>query len=298
VSAQQSALTSRSEPTRREYVLTLACADRPGIVYAVSGFLYRSSANIAQSQQYEQRRDGRFFMRVHFELLDAGATLADLRAGFAEVANEFRMTWQMFDLAVPTRTLIMVSRAGHCLNDLLFRWQIGALRIALPAVASNHRDHEDLVGSYGIPFHHIPVTADTKPSAEAALLELIGELDIELVVLARYMQILSDDACKRLEGRIINIHHSFLPSFVGAKPYQQAHERGVKLIGATAHYVTADLDEGPIIEQDVVRVDHSLDPGDLAVAGRDVEAQVLARAVKWHCEHRVLLDGDRTIVFH
>ena len=287
-----------SPPARREFVLTLACTDRPGIVYAVSGFLYRRSANIAQSQQYEQRRGGRFFMRVHFELLDASAMLADLRLGFAEVADEFGMTWQMFDLAVPTRALIMVSRAGHCLNDLLFRWQMGALRIALPAIVSNHPDHRDLARSYAIPFHHIPVTADTKPAAEAALLDLIGELDVELVVLARYMQVLSDDACKRLEGRIINIHHSFLPSFVGAKPYQQAHERGVKLIGATAHYVTSDLDEGPIIEQDVVRVDHSLDPDDLAVAGRDVEAQVLARAVKWHSEHRVLLDGNRTIVFH
>jgi formyltetrahydrofolate deformylase len=285
-------------PRRRDFVLTLSCFDRPGIVFAVSGFLYRLNANIAQSQQHGQRRDGRFFMRVQFELFDDGIALTDLEREFAPVAEDFQMDWRMVDSAAATRTVIMVSQAGHCLNDLLFRWRIGALRLDLAAVVSNHRDHEALARSYGVAFHHIPVTAQTKADAEGTLLRLIDECDVELVVLARYMQILSDDVCKRLEGKIINIHHSFLPSFVGAKPYHQAHRRGVKLVGATAHYVTPDLDEGPIIEQDVVRVDHSLDADELAAAGRDVEAQVLARAVKWHCEHRVLLDGNRTIVFH
>jgi formyltetrahydrofolate deformylase len=281
-----------------EYVLTLSCLDRPGIVYAVSGFLFGHSANITQSHQYEQRRDGVFFMRVTFELLDPAVDLDALRREFAPVAAEFGMTWRMVDVATPTRTLIMVSRPGHCLNDLLYRMRIGAIRMVVPAVVSNHPDHEDLVRSYGVEFRHLPVTPSSRAGAEADLLRLIDEWDVELVVLARYMQILSDDVCKRLAGRVINIHHSFLPSFVGAKPYEQAHRRGVKLIGATAHYVTSDLDEGPIIEQDVVRVDHTMGADALAAAGRDVEAQVLARAVTWHTEHRVLLDRDRTVVFH
>jgi formyltetrahydrofolate deformylase len=281
-----------------EYLLTIACLNRPGIVYAVSGFLVRHSANIVQSQQFDQHLDGRFFMRVHFDVHDTDTTLADLERDFREVAEPLQMSWRIVESAVPIRTLIMVSKAGHCLNDLLFRWRAGTLRINLVAVVSNHRDHEDLVRSYGVAFHHLPVSPDTKAFAEASLLRLVDELDVDLVVLARYMQVLSDDLCKRLEGKVINIHHSFLPSFIGAKPYHQAHARGVKLIGATAHYVTADLDEGPIIEQDVVRVDHSLDPEHLTTAGRDVEAQVLARAVKWHAEHRVLLNGNRTVVFH
>jgi formyltetrahydrofolate deformylase len=279
-------------------VLTISCVDRPGIVYAVSGFLVAHAANITQSQQYDQRRDGVFFMRITFELLDPAVDLDTLRRDFAAVAVEFGMTWRIVDAATPTRTLIMVSRPGHCLHDLLYRWRIGEIPIAIPAVVSNHRDHEELVRSYGIEFHHLPVTPSTRAEAEADLLRLVDELDIELVVLARYMQILGDDVCKRLAGRVINIHHSFLPSFVGAKPYEQAHRRGVKLIGATAHYVTPDLDEGPIIEQDVVRVDHTMDATALAAAGRDVEARVLTRAVTWHTEHRVLLDRDRTVVFH
>ncbi len=282
----------------REFVLTLSCPDKPGIVHAVSGALYRLNANIVQSQQFGQRRDGHFFMRVQFEVFDDEVTVDGVEGEFEPIAATFGMQWRIVDPARRTRTLIMVSRAGHCLNDLLFRWQIGALRLDLATIVSNHGDHEPLVRSYGVPFHHVPVSPDTKAEAETALLRLIDDLDIELVVLARYMQVLSDDVCKRLDGRIINIHHSFLPSFIGAKPYHQAHRRGVKLIGATAHYVTPDLDEGPIIEQDVVRVDHSLDADELATAGRDVEAQVLARAVKWHCEHRVLLDGNRTVVFH
>jgi len=208
------------------------------------------------------------------------------------------MSWQLHDQAARVRTLIMVSRLGHCLNDLLFRWKTCALPVHILGVVSNHRDFAELAGSYRIPFHHIPVTPPTKAAAETRLLDLIGETGADLIVLARYMQILSGEVCKRVEGRMINIHHSFLPSFKGARPYHQAHARGVKLVGATAHYVTPDLDEGPIIEQDVIRVDHTLPAERLAEAGRDVEAQVLARAVTWHAEHRVLLNGDRTVVFH
>ena len=213
------------------------------------------------------------------------------------VAEQHGMTWQMRDARQPLRTLLMVSRFGHCLNDLLFRQSTGALNIEIPAIVSNHRDFEALAATYGIPYHHVPVTEQTKPEAEARLLELVDEHDIDLVVLARYMQILSDSLATRMAGQVINIHHSFLPSFKGAKPYHQAHARGVKLIGATAHFVTPDLDEGPIIEQDVTRVDHRSAPDALVTAGRDVEARVLARAVGWHAESRVLLHGDRTVVF-
>jgi formyltetrahydrofolate deformylase len=214
------------------------------------------------------------------------------------VAEAFHMDWRLHDIAARTRTLIMVSRLGHCLNDLLFRWKTGTLPVDITGVVSNHPDFEELTDSYRIPFHHIPVTPQTKAAAEARLLDIVDGDRVELIVLARYMQILSPDLCKRAEGRMINIHHSFLPSFKGAKPYHQAHARGVKLVGATAHYVTPDLDEGPIIEQDVIRVNHTLGPDRLAEAGRDVEAQVLARAVTWHAEHRILLNEDRTIVFH
>jgi formyltetrahydrofolate deformylase len=282
----------------REYVLTLSCPDKPGIVYAVSSFLVQHSANILASQQYGESPDGRFFMRVHFCLPPPGQPLADLERGFSWVAEAFHMAWQLHDRAARVRTLIMVSRLGHCLNDLLFRWKTGSLPVDVVGVASNHDDFGELAASYRIPFHHIPVTPGTKDAAEAQLLEAIDEAGVDLIVLARYMQILSGDVCKRVEGRMINIHHSFLPSFKGAKPYHQAHARGVKLVGATAHYVTPDLDEGPIIEQDVIRVDHTLSPERLAEAGRDVEAQVLARAVTWHAEHRVLLNDDRTVVFH
>ncbi len=282
----------------REYVLTLSCPDKPGIVYAVSSFLVQHSANILASQQYGESPDGRFFMRVHFSVPPPGLAPADLERDFSWVAEAFHMSWQLHDRAARVRTLIMVSRLGHCLNDLLFRWKTGALPVDVVGVVSNHGDFAGLAGSYRIPFHHLPVTPDTKAAAEAALLDLIGEVGADLIVLARYMQILSGEVCKRVEGRMINIHHSFLPSFKGAKPYHQAHARGVKLVGATAHYVTPDLDEGPILEQDVIRVDHALSPERLAEAGRDVEAQVLARAVTWHAEHRVLLNDDRTVVFH
>ena len=286
----------------REYVLTLSCPDKPGIVYAVSSFLVQHSANILASQQYgepgTESPDGRFFMRVHFSLPPPGQSSAELERGFSWVAEAYRMTWQLHDQAARVRTLIMVSRLGHCLNDLLFRWKTGSLPVDVTGVVSNHPDFGELVAPYRIPFWHIPVTPRAKAAAESQLLEVIDGSGADLIVLARYMQILSGEVCKRMEGRMINIHHSFLPSFKGAKPYHQAHARGVKLVGATAHYVTPDLDEGPIIEQDVVRVNHTLSPERLAEAGRDVEAQVLARAVTWHAEHRVLLNGDRTVVFH
>ncbi|MFP1624226.1 formyltetrahydrofolate deformylase [Streptomyces sp. 5K101] len=280
-----------------EFVLTLSCPDRAGLVHAVTTFLVDHSGNILESQQFDDRLQNRFFMRVHFDVSDPDVSLKELRTGFGPVAEAYRITWQLHDAATPTRTLIMVSKFGHCLNDLLFRRSTGTLNIEIPAIVSNHRDFEPLAQNYGIPFHHIPVTPQTKGEAEARLLQLVDDLDIDLVVLARYMQILSDDLCKQLDGRAINIHHSFLPSFKGARPYVQAHERGVKLVGATAHYVTSDLDEGPIIEQDVVRVDHSRAPDELVTMGRDVEAQVLARAVEWHSESRVLINGNRTVVF-
>jgi formyltetrahydrofolate deformylase len=281
----------------REYVLTLSCPDRPGIVYAVSSFLVQHSANILASQQYGESPDGRFFMRVQFTVPPPGQDLADLERGFSWVAESFHMSWQLHDTATRIRTLIMVSRLGHCLNDLLFRWKTGSLPADVVGVVSNHDEFGELARSYRLPFHLIPVTPQTKAAAESRLLDIIDETGTDLIVLARYMQILSGEVCKRVEGRMINIHHSFLPSFKGAKPYHQAHARGVKLVGATAHYVTPDLDEGPIIEQDVIRVDHTLSPERLAEAGRDVEARVLTRAVTWHAEHRVLPNGDRTVVF-
>ncbi|MBX7547873.1 formyltetrahydrofolate deformylase [Streptomyces sp. NPDC048665] len=289
-------MSPRPQPGR-EFVLTLSCPDRAGLVHAVSSFLVTRSGNILESQQFDDRLQDRFFMRVHFDVSDPGVSLEDLRTGFGPVAEAYRITWQLHDASTPTRTLVMVSKFGHCLNDLLFRTSTGALNIEIPAIVSNHRDFEPLARNYGIPFHHIPVTPQTKAEAEARLLRLVDELDIDLVVLARYMQILSDDLCKKLDGRAINIHHSFLPSFKGAKPYVQAHQRGVKLVGATAHYVTSDLDEGPIIEQDVVRVHHRHAPDELVALGRDVEAQVLARAVEWHSESRVLVNGRCTVVF-
>ncbi|MGC9543628.1 formyltetrahydrofolate deformylase [Streptomyces sp. UG1] len=280
-----------------EFVLTLSCPDQAGLVHAVTSFLVDHSGNILESRQFDDRLQDRFFMRVHFDVSDPGVSLQDLRTDFGPVSRTYGIDWQLHDASTPTRTLIMVSKFGHCLNDLLFRKSTGALNIEIPAIVSNHREFEALAQSYGIPFHHIPVTKETKAQAEARLLELVDELDIDLVVLARYMQILSDDLCKQLDGRAINIHHSFLPSFKGARPYVQAHQRGVKLVGATAHYVTPDLDEGPIIEQDVVRVDHSRDPDELVTIGRDVEAQVLARAVEWHSQSRVLVNGNCTVVF-
>ena len=282
----------------QEFILTLSCPDKPGIVYAVSSFLVQHSGNIVDSQQYGQPDDGRFFMRVHFSVPPPGRPTAELERDFSWVAESFHMSWRLHEASERTRTLLMVSRLGHCLNDLLFRWKSGSLPVDIVGVVSNHEDFRDLTESYKLPFHCIPVTPQTKPAAEATLLSLIDETKTELVVLARYMQILSPEVCKRVEGRMINIHHSFLPSFKGAKPYHQAYAKGVKLVGATAHYVTPDLDEGPIIEQGLLRVDHSYSPQRLAEAGRDVEAQVLARAVTWHAEHRVLLNGNRTVILY
>jgi len=278
------------------YLITLSCPDRTGIVADVGRFLVDKGCNIVESAQYGDRQNGRFFMRTSFHSLE-GQDLASLEAAFAPVAARFEMDARFFDLAAPVRTLLMVSKLGHCLNDLLFRHRIGAIPLDVRAIVSNHGDFASQAEHDGIPFHVLPVTADTKAEAEQKLIDLIESEEIELIVLARYMQVLSEAFCARYPGRIINIHHSFLPSFKGAKPYHRAHDRGVKLIGATAHYVTSDLDEGPIIEQGVERVAHNRSPNDLVAIGRDVESVVLARAVQWHAEHRVLLNGHRTVVF-
>lgn len=284
-------------PMRADAVLTLSCPDRPGIVAAVSQLLFEHGANIEESQQFDDDRNGTFFMRIAFSIPQGAPAVAEWGALLEPVAERFGMDWSVTAARQPCRTLIMVSRFGHCLNDLLYRWQSGALNVDLPVIVSNHPDLEPLARMYGIPFEVVPVSAATKDAAEERLREIIAAHDIELVVLARYMQILSDGLSRDLSGRVINIHHSFLPSFKGAKPYHQAFGRGVKLVGATAHFVTADLDEGPIIEQDVVRVDHRLTAEDLVRAGEECESRVLARAVKWHAERRVLLNGDRTVVF-
>jgi formyltetrahydrofolate deformylase len=276
------------------YILTLSCVDRPGIVHAVSGFLFERGGNIEDAGQYSDHATGLFFMRVQFGCEQPAEALRRELQAFAEAQQ---MQWGLHLKAEPMKTVLMVSREGHCLNDLLFRWKSGLLQLDIRAIISNHRDFYQLAASYNVPFHHIPVTAATKPQAEARQFEIVEAEGAELVVLARYMQVLSDDLCRKLAGRAINIHHSFLPSFKGAKPYYQAHDRGVKLIGATAHYVTADLDEGPIIEQDVARADHGKTVEDLTSMGRDTESQVLARAVKWHSEHRVLLNGHKTVIF-
>ena len=277
------------------FILNLSCPDRTGIVHAVSGFLLEKGANIEEAAQYNDPATGLFFMRVQFagDALDLDALKADLSV----FAVPFAMGWQLHRRDGQMKTVIMVSKEGHCLNDLLFRWKSGLFPIHIAAIISNHRDFYQLAASYNVPFHHIPVTAATKPQAEEKQLDIIRAEGAELVVLARYMQVLSDNLCRELSGKAINIHHSFLPSFKGAKPYYQAHDRGVKLIGATAHYVTADLDEGPIIEQDVARVDHSKTVEDFTAQGRDTESQVLARAVKWHSEHRILLNGHKTVIF-
>ncbi|MBL8372390.1 MAG: formyltetrahydrofolate deformylase [Burkholderiaceae bacterium] len=277
------------------YVLTLSCPDRPGIVHAVSGFLLERGGNIEEAAQYNDPDTGLFFMRVQFACNQV--TDEDLKLQLRLFAEPFRMQLSLHTLRQPMRAVLLVSKEGHCLNDLLFRWKSGLLPLDIRAIISNHRDFYQLAASYNVPFHHIVVNKDNKAQAEARQFEIIEAEGAELVVLARYMQILSDEMCRKLAGRAINIHHSFLPSFKGAKPYYQAHDRGVKLIGATAHYVTADLDEGPIIEQDVARVDHSKTVDDLTAMGRDTESQVLARAVKWHSEHRVLLNGHKTVIF-
>jgi formyltetrahydrofolate deformylase len=284
-----------SATTSSAWVLTLACPDRPGIVHAVSGAIAEVNANIVESQQFREPSSESFFMRVQIDLAE-GSGIEPLSVLLDHVAADFSMSSALVPLR-PVRTIVMVSKEGHCLNDLLFRQRSGTLPVQVAAVVGNHDDLAELAAFYGVPFHHIPVTAATKPDAETALLALVAETGSELVVLARYMQVLSPELCARLAGRAINIHHSFLPSFAGARPYHQAYARGVKVIGATAHYVTADLDEGPIIEQDVERVSHAHDVSELRAIGRDLESRALARAVRWHAEHRVLLDGRRTVVF-
>jgi formyltetrahydrofolate deformylase len=302
-----------------EFVLTLACPERPGIVRAITTFLADRGFDIVEHQQFDDHVSGNLYLRTAFtqssaftESSDPGdqgpfakldqqeqpsqQTAESLTSEFAAIAGEFGMDFSIHD-GRPQRLLVMVSKFGHCLNDLIFRWRAGSLGAEIAVVVSNHEDLRPMAEAAGLPFIHVPVTAATKAEAEARLLELVAEYDADLVVLARYMQVLSDDLCRQLRGRAINIHHSFLPGFKGAKPYHQAYDRGVKMVGATAHYVTADLDEGPIIEQEVFRVDHALDPDALVTVGRDAETQALSRAVKWHCQHRVLLNKTRTVVF-
>lgn len=284
-----------------EYILTLSCHDQRGIVHRVSGFLAEHGCNIIDSAQFGDAETQRFFMRVHFAREDGTVSDAMLREDFAGIAAAMGMEWALHDAHVKPRVMLMVSKIGHCLNDLLFRYKSGLLPVEIPAIVSNHMDFYQLAASYNIPFHHLPLATgapeEAKLAQEARVVELMETHKVDLVVLARYMQILSPSMCERLKGKAINIHHSFLPSFKGAKPYAQAHKRGVKLIGATAHFVTGDLDEGPIIEQDVERVDHAMDSDALTAIGRDVECVVLARAVKWFVEHRILLNGDRTVIF-
>jgi formyltetrahydrofolate deformylase len=282
--------------TQPEFVLSVSCPDRRGIVAEVTRFLFERNCNILDSQQFGDRGNGRFFLRVHC-LSEGGIGIPWLEKEFAAIAEKFAMQAQFFDSTRKTRVLIMVSKFGHALVDLLYRARIGSIPLEIPLIVSNHRDYEDVAAAQNIPFVHLPMTKDNKAQQEAVLAALMAEHKIDLVVLARYMQILSEEFCQPRLGRIINIHHSFLPSFKGANPYTQAHERGVKLIGATAHYVTGNLDEGPIIEQSVERVTHALAPDDYISAGRDIESRTLARAVKWHCEHRILLNGKKTVIF-
>ncbi len=283
--------------TKPQFILTLVCPDTPGIVHDVSGFILAGSGNILESAQFGDAAEGRFCMRIHFET-DAPAGVEELRARFTPIAEKFGMNWSLADCAVLPRVLIMVSKFDHCLRDLLYRREIGELGIDVPCVVSNHRDAYRLTASYDIPFHHFPVNPANKREQEDKLLALVEEQDIDFIVLARYMQVLSTELCRKLSGRVINIHHSFLPGFKGAKPYHQAYDRGVKLIGATAHYATADLDEGPIIEQDVARVDHASSAAMLAAVGREIEMRVLAKAVRFQAERRVIAIGNKTVVFH
>ena len=283
-------------PGRRELILTLSCPDRSGIVARTAGLIAERSGNIVDSHQFGDPDASTFFMRIHFAV-DDGSTLDSWREGLAGLAREFGMTWQLHDAADRPRILVLVSREGHCLNDLLYRWSTGAIPADISAIASPYDDAAAPAAGHGVPFHSLPGVGTEMAVLDRAILDIVERERIELVVLARFMQVLGSAACRALHGRAINIHHSFLPSFKGAAPYRQAHDRGVKLIGATAHYVTEDLDEGPIIEQEVARVDHSHSVAELARVGRDVESVALARAVRWHVEHRVLLHGHRTVVF-
>lgn len=280
-----------------KHVLTVTCPSTRGIVASVATFLADHGCNITDSSQFDDVQTGQFFMRVTYVTEDPAMTQEAITAAFAPVAETFRMQHAFHDEGQRMKAVIMVSRFGHCLNDLLYRWRIGALPIDIVAVISNHMDYQKVVVNHDIPFHCIKVTKENKPEAEAAQMRIVEDSGAELIVLARYMQVLSDEMCRKMSGRIINIHHSFLPSFKGANPYKQAFERGVKLIGATSHYVTADLDEGPIIEQDIIRVTHAQSPDDYVSLGRDVESQVLARAIHAHVHRRVFLNGNKTVVF-
>lgn len=279
-------------------VLTLSCPDRHGIVASVTSFLADHNYNIEESSQFEDPQERRFFMRTELEPVDAQATpLVELIESFGRLEVTGNMDWQIRDLSIRTKVVIAVSRWGHCLNTLLHKWKAGSLPVDIVAVVSNHTDMQSLVEWYNVPYHYLPVTPDNKAEQEAQMLAVMEATGADLLILARYMQILSDDLCRKLAGRAINIHHSFLPGFKGARPYHQAYARGVKLIGATAHFVTADLDEGPIIEQEVERVSHANSPEELVDIGHDIESVVLYRAVRWHAEQRVLLNGSRTVVF-
>ena len=280
-----------------QYILTTVCPDRAGIVAAVSGFLADSGCNVVEGAFFSDRDSGRFFGRSVFRIERGGVTPGMIGSWFGQVAHKFDMEWDIFDTSKPMKVMLLVSKFDHCLNDLLYRYRIGALPMEVTAIVSNHPDAKPLADAAGIPYRHIPVTKDTKPQAEAELYSFVEETGTDLVVLARYMQVLSDDLCRKLGTRAVNIHHSFLPGFKGAKPYHQAFERGVKLIGATAHFVTSDLDEGPIIEQEVQRVDHTVLPDEMVAVGRDIESVVLARAVRYILERRVLLNGSKTVVF-
>ena len=300
-SATAAAGAATAATRKAEFVLTLSCPDKPGIVRAVTTFLADRGFDIVEHKQFDDHVSGNLYLRTAFTAgapadTDVPDTVEVLTEAFQPIGEDFGMNFTIHD-GRPQRLLVMVSKFGHCLNDLIFRWQAGSLGAEIAVVVSNHETLRPMAEAAGLPFIHVPVTAETKPQAEARLLELVAEYDADLVVLARYMQVLSNELCGNLRGRAINIHHSFLPGFKGAKPYHQAYDRGVKLVGATAHYVTADLDEGPIIEQEVFRVDHSLDADALVTVGRDAETQALARAVKWHCQHRVLLNKTRTVVF-
>lgn len=280
-----------------QFVLKATCKASSGIVAAVTTFLSERGCYISELSQFDDHDTGRFFMRALCHVESGDAQLADLEEQFPEVADQFEMQWQLAAASTPTKVLIMVSKFDHCLDDLLYRLRKGELNMEVTAVVSNHLDLRPMAEREGIRFIYLPVTKENKREQELALMDIVEETGTELVVLARYMQILSDNLCKELHGRAINIHHSFLPGFKGAKPYHQAHERGVKLIGATAHYVTCDLDEGPIIEQAVQQVDHSYAPDALVAVGRDTETQALAKAVKLHIEQRVFLDGNKTVIF-
>ena len=289
-------MTQRADFTRPDFVLLVSCQDRKGLVAAIAGSIAAQDCNIAHSAQFDDAHNGRFFMRVAFKGPE-GLTREKFSEAFLSVAAAYNLDWSVHDLRVKQRVLIMVSKGGHCLNDLLYRTATRFLPMEVTSVVSNHTTWQRRVEHEGIPFHHLPITPANKEEQEAKLLAMIEEQRVDLIILARYMQVLSDATCRKLEGRVINIHHSSLPAFKGAMPYHRAWERGVKLVGATGHYVTADLDEGPIIAQDVSMVDHADTIEDLIAQGQETESRVLTRAVKAHCEHRVMLNGNRTVVF-